>query len=94
VGHLTARCSVRRESSQPGVSDRHSDSCGQSNLFGDKADATLLRAVTVESLGFVLDAVRRDLLPLPMVVAVPPSISPRAEPLGVSPIAVSRSAVS
>ena len=38
-------------------------------IFGEAADATLLGAVTLESLGFVLDAVRRDLLPLPMVVA-------------------------
>ena len=38
-------------------------------IFGEPADATLLGAVTLESLGFVLDAVRRDLLPLPMVIA-------------------------
>ena len=38
-------------------------------IFAESADATLLGAVTLESLGFVLDAVRRDLLPLPMVVA-------------------------
>ena len=38
-------------------------------IFGESGDATLLGAVTLESLGFVLDAVRRDLLPLPMVVA-------------------------
>ena len=38
-------------------------------IFGEPEDATLLGAVTLESLGFVLDAVRRDLLPLPMVVA-------------------------
>ena len=37
-------------------------------IFGEPGDATLLGAVTLESLGFVLDAVRRDLLPLPMVV--------------------------
>ncbi len=37
-------------------------------IFGEPEDATLLGAVTLESLGFVLDAVRRDLLPLPMVV--------------------------
>jgi clan AA aspartic protease len=37
-------------------------------IFGDGGDATLLGAVTLESLGFVLDAVRRDLMPLPMVV--------------------------
>ena len=38
-------------------------------IFAEREDATLLGAVTLESLGFVLDAVRRDLLPLPMVVA-------------------------
>lgn len=38
-------------------------------VFGEHEDATLLGAVTLESLGFVLDAVRRDLMPLPMVVA-------------------------
>ena len=38
-------------------------------IFGEAGDATLLGAVTLESLGFVLDAVRRDLLPLPMVIA-------------------------
>jgi predicted aspartyl protease len=37
-------------------------------VFAEAQDATLLGAVTLESLGFVLDAVRRDLLPLPMVV--------------------------
>jgi predicted aspartyl protease len=41
-------------------------------IFGEKEDATLLGAVTLESLGFVLDAVRRDLMPLPMVVAGSP----------------------
>jgi predicted aspartyl protease len=38
-------------------------------IFAEREDATLLGAVTLESLGFVLDAVRRDLMPLPMVVA-------------------------
>ena len=38
-------------------------------IFGETGDATLLGAVTLESLGFVFDAIRRDLLPLPMVVA-------------------------
>lgn len=37
-------------------------------IFGEPGDAALLGAVTLESLGFVLDAIRRDLLPLPMVV--------------------------
>lgn len=38
-------------------------------IFAEPGDATLLGAVTLESLGLVLDAVRRDLIPLPMVVA-------------------------
>ena len=42
-------------------------------IFGEKDDAALLGAVTLESLGFVLDAIRRDLLPLPMVVAGSPT---------------------
>jgi predicted aspartyl protease len=42
-------------------------------IFAEPGDATLLGAVTLESLGLVLDAVRRDLLPLPMIVAGTPS---------------------
>lgn len=42
-------------------------------VFGEPGDAALLGAVTLESLGFVLDAVRRDLMPLPMVVAGSPA---------------------
>src|SRR5919197_1519730 len=41
-------------------------------IFAEPADATMLGAVTLESLGFVLYAVRRDLVPLPMVVAGSP----------------------
>ncbi len=41
-------------------------------IFGEPGDAMLLGAVTLESLGFVLDAVRRDLLQLPMVVSGSP----------------------
>ncbi|MBI4263863.1 MAG: aspartyl protease [Acidobacteria bacterium] len=40
-------------------------------MFGEPGDATLLGAGTLESLGFVLDAVRRELAPLPMGVAGP-----------------------
>jgi len=43
-------------------------------IFGESGDAVLLGAVTLESLGYVLDAVRRDLVPLPMVVAGSPTI--------------------
>jgi hypothetical protein len=38
-------------------------------FFAEANDASLLGAVTLESLGLVLDAVRRDLMHLPMVVA-------------------------
>lgn len=41
-------------------------------IFGEPGDASLLGAVSLESLGFVLDAIRRDLVPLPMVVAGTP----------------------
>lgn len=44
-------------------------------IFAEAGDATLLGAVTLESLGFVLDAVRRDLMPLPMVVAGSPFLT-------------------
>jgi predicted aspartyl protease len=36
-------------------------------IFAEPGDAALLGAVTLESLGFVLDAIHRDLMPLPMV---------------------------
>ncbi|MBI2268613.1 MAG: hypothetical protein HYU80_04235 [Candidatus Blackburnbacteria bacterium] len=38
-------------------------------VFGKKGDGTLLGAVTLESLGFVLDPIRRRLLHLPMLLA-------------------------
>jgi clan AA aspartic protease len=41
-------------------------------IFGETGDASLLGAVTLESLGLVLDAIRRDLRPLPMVVGGSP----------------------
>jgi clan AA aspartic protease len=41
-------------------------------IFGNTGDATLLGAVTLESLGLVLDAIRRDLRPLPMVLTSSP----------------------
>jgi len=38
-------------------------------VFGEPGDATLLGAVTLGSLGLLLDSVRRDLIPLPMIIA-------------------------
>jgi predicted aspartyl protease len=43
-------------------------------IFAEPGDAALLGAVTLESLGLVLDAIRRDLLPLPMVVGGTPNL--------------------
>jgi clan AA aspartic protease len=38
-------------------------------IFGEKGDSVLLGAVTLESLGVLLDPLRRELRPLPMVLA-------------------------
>ncbi|TMA77231.1 MAG: aspartyl protease [Deltaproteobacteria bacterium] len=43
-------------------------------IFGEPGDATLLGATTLESLGLVLDAVHRELKPLPMILAGAPSL--------------------
>lgn len=38
-------------------------------IFGKKGDGVLLSAVTLESLGFVLDPIRRQLRSLPMLLS-------------------------
>lgn len=38
-------------------------------IFGEPGDATLLGALTLESLGSILDPIRRELLPMPMLLA-------------------------
>jgi hypothetical protein len=38
-------------------------------IFGEKGDATLLGALTLEALGLALDPIRRELKPLPMMLA-------------------------
>jgi clan AA aspartic protease len=38
-------------------------------IFGEKRDSAFLGAVTLESLGVLLDPLRRELRPLPMVLA-------------------------
>ncbi len=38
-------------------------------IFGEPGDATLLGALTLESLGLILDPIRRELLPMPMLLA-------------------------
>jgi clan AA aspartic protease len=44
-------------------------------IFGEKGDSALLGGVTLESLGVLLDPLRRKLRPLPMVLA--PGLPPR-----------------
>jgi len=40
-------------------------------IFAEPGDAVLLGAVTLESLGFVLDGIHRELLPVPLIVGGP-----------------------
>ena len=42
---------------------------GSDVIFGEKGDATLLGALTLEALGLALDPIRRELKPLPMMLA-------------------------
>ncbi len=39
-------------------------------IFGEEGDSSLLGAFTLESLGLSLDPLRRELKPLPMIIAV------------------------
>ena len=41
---------------------------GADVIFGEPGDAQLVGALTLEALGFVLDPIRRELKPLPMVL--------------------------
>src|SRR5690349_7235535 len=42
---------------------------GATVIFGEAEDSTLLGAYTLESMGFSLDPVRHELVPLPMTLA-------------------------
>jgi predicted aspartyl protease len=41
-------------------------------IFGEKGDSTLLGVVTLEALGMILDPLKRELRPLPMVLGGTP----------------------
>lgn len=41
---------------------------GADVIFGEEGDSVLLGATTLESLGFALDAIKRELRPLPLVL--------------------------
>jgi predicted aspartyl protease len=38
-------------------------------IFGERGDSTLLGVVTLEALGVILDPIKRELRPLPMILA-------------------------
>ena len=42
---------------------------GADVIFGEKDDSTLLGAFTLEALGLILDPLKRELRPLPMIIA-------------------------
>jgi aspartyl protease family protein len=44
-------------------------------IFGEESDSTLLGAHTLEALGLSLDPLRRELIPLPMMLAFLPATS-------------------
>jgi hypothetical protein len=44
-------------------------------IFGEESDSTLLGAHTLEALGLSLDPLRRELVPLPMMLAFVPAAS-------------------
>jgi len=44
-------------------------------IFGEAGDSSLLGATTLEALGLSLDPLRRELKPLPMILAVLPSMN-------------------
>ena len=50
---------------------RHGKRIGGADvIFGEEGDSTLLGATTLESLGLILDPIKRQLKPLPMILAV------------------------
>lgn len=59
--------SVRKKG---GALFRYRDRVGVADvIFGEKGDSLLLGALTLESLGLSLDPLRRELKPLPMILA-------------------------
>jgi clan AA aspartic protease len=50
---------------------RHGERAGGADvIFGEEGDSTLLGAFTLEALGLALDPLRRELRPLPMILAL------------------------
>jgi aspartyl protease family protein len=56
--------------SKGGAVFRHGERIGVADvIFGEEGDSVLLGAFTLEALGLALDPLRRDLKPLPMILA-------------------------
>ena len=56
---------------------KYGDRIGVSDVvFGVRGDSVLLGALTLESLGLILDPLRRQLRPLPMILAVAGAATP------------------
>jgi predicted aspartyl protease len=49
-------------------------------IFGEPGDATLLGAMTLEAMGLCLDPLKRELRPIPMILAACSHPSPPAAP--------------
>jgi clan AA aspartic protease len=47
----------------------HGDEGASPVIFGEEGDSVLLGSVSLEALGFMLDPLKRELRPLPMVLA-------------------------
>ncbi len=59
---------IRRQTG--GALFKHQDGVGVAVvIFGEEDDSTLLGSHTLEALGFALDPIRRELIPLPMTLA-------------------------
>ncbi len=65
---LADGCKITRK--KGGAMFKYGDQVGVADvIFGEKGDSTLLGAFTLEALGLVLDPLKRELRPLPMILA-------------------------
>ncbi|MEW5946111.1 MAG: hypothetical protein AB1742_07935 [bacterium] len=63
------KTSVFRERGHPRSTFKYGEKVGVADvIFGEPGDSALLGATTLESLGLVLDPLKRELKPLPMVL--------------------------
>ena len=69
---LVSGQTVRRQTG--GALFKYGDKAGVAAvIFGEERDSTLLGAHTLESLGLALDPLRREFMPLPMMLAFLPA---------------------